>query len=108
MDADLERISRGLNVSRETEEAATMVVRGAAFGDGAATTIVPAEAATQVRGRPPTDDYFDYGQPVRFGLARLATIPGRVPSPRQLPRAAVPSRRCPLAQDACRIEAPRD
>src|SRR5215210_807082 len=65
MDADLERISRGLSVSRETEEAATMVVRGAAFGDGAATTIVPAEALTQVRGRPPADDYFDYAQPVR-------------------------------------------
>ncbi|MFL5923365.1 MAG: Stk1 family PASTA domain-containing Ser/Thr kinase [Gaiellaceae bacterium] len=65
MDADLERISRGLNVSRETEEAATMVVRGAAFADGAATTIVPADAATQVRGRPPTDDYFDYSQPVQ-------------------------------------------
>jgi beta-lactam-binding protein with PASTA domain len=65
MDADLERISRGLNVSRETEEAATMVVRGAAFGDGAPTTIVPAEAATQVRGRPPTDDYFDYSEPIR-------------------------------------------
>jgi eukaryotic-like serine/threonine-protein kinase len=67
MDADLERISRGLNVSRETEEAATMVVRGPAFGDGAPTSIVPPEAATQVRGRrpPPTDDYFDYAEPVR-------------------------------------------
>jgi serine/threonine-protein kinase len=65
MDADLERISRGLNVSRETEEAATMVVRGVAFGDGAPTSIVPAEQATQVRGRPATEEYFDYSEPVR-------------------------------------------
>src|SRR6187549_964461 len=33
MDADLERVARGLAVSRETEEAATMVVRSPAFGD---------------------------------------------------------------------------
>jgi len=65
MDADLERIGRGLGVSRETQEAATTVLRGAAFGDGAPTTIVPAEAATQVRGRPPADDYFDYVEPAR-------------------------------------------
>ena len=31
MDADLERVGRGLGVSRETEEAATTVLRGAAF-----------------------------------------------------------------------------
>ncbi len=65
MDADLERIGRGLGVSRETQEAATTVLRGAAFGDGAPTTIVPAEAATLVRGRPPADDYFDYVEPAR-------------------------------------------
>src|SRR6266545_3279092 len=65
MDADLERIGRGLGVSRETQEAATTVLRGAAFGDGAPTTIVPAEAATQVRGRPPANDYFDYVEPAR-------------------------------------------
>jgi serine/threonine-protein kinase len=52
-------------VTRETEDAATTVLRGAAFGDGAATSIVPPDAATQVRGRPPTDDYFDYSAPVR-------------------------------------------
>jgi beta-lactam-binding protein with PASTA domain/predicted Ser/Thr protein kinase len=65
MDAELERVGRGLSVSRETEEAATMFLRGAAFGDGAPTSIVPADAATQVRGRPPADDYFDYSAPVR-------------------------------------------
>jgi eukaryotic-like serine/threonine-protein kinase len=65
MDADLERVARGLGVSRETEEAATSVIRGAAFGDGAPTTIVPADAATQVRPRAPTGDYFDYAEPIR-------------------------------------------
>jgi serine/threonine-protein kinase len=63
MDADLERVGRGLGVSRATEEAATTVLAGAAFADGAATSIVPADAATQVRGRPPGDDYFDYSTP---------------------------------------------
>ena len=63
MDADLERVARGLGVSRATEEAATTVLSGAAFADGAATSIVPADAATQVRGRPPGDDYFDYSTP---------------------------------------------
>src|ERR1051325_9532779 len=47
MDADLERVGRGLAVSRETEEAATTVLRGVAFADGAATTIGPALAATE-------------------------------------------------------------
>jgi beta-lactam-binding protein with PASTA domain len=66
MDADLERVGRGLNVSRETEDAATTVLRGAALTDGAQTTIVPSSAATQVRPpRPPTDDYFDYAEPAR-------------------------------------------
>ena len=65
MDADLERVGRGLGVSRATEEAATTVLSGAAFANGAATSIVPAEAATQLRGRPPGDDYFDYSTPVR-------------------------------------------
>ena len=66
MDADLERVARGLSVSRETEDAATTVLQGAAFGDGAATTVVPAELATQVRSaHPQTADYFDYSQPVR-------------------------------------------
>src|SRR5439155_817073 len=51
MDADLERVARGLSVSRETEDAATTVLRGAALADGAPTTIVPADAATQVRSR---------------------------------------------------------
>jgi eukaryotic-like serine/threonine-protein kinase len=65
MDSDLERVARGLSVSRETQEAATTVLRGAALGDGAPTTIVPAEAATQVRSGPPPPDYFDYGEPMR-------------------------------------------
>ena len=65
MDADLERVGRGLGVSRATEEAATTILSGAAFADGAATSIVPADAATAVRGRPPGDDYFDYSAPVR-------------------------------------------
>jgi beta-lactam-binding protein with PASTA domain len=65
MDADLERVARGLSVSRETEEAATNVLRGAALADGALTTVIPANAATQVRRPPPTDDYFDYAEPAR-------------------------------------------
>jgi beta-lactam-binding protein with PASTA domain/predicted Ser/Thr protein kinase len=65
MDADLERVARGLNVSRETQEAATTVLRGAAFGDGAATTVVPAIEATESRRGPPAADYFDYAEPVR-------------------------------------------
>ena len=65
MDADLERVARGLGVSRATEEAATTVLSGAAFANGAATSIVPADAATQARGRPPGDDYLDYSTPVR-------------------------------------------
>jgi serine/threonine-protein kinase len=66
MDADLERVGRGLSVSRETEEAATTVLSGAAMGDGAQTTIVPSSAPTQVRPPgPPPDDYFDYAEPAR-------------------------------------------
>src|SRR3954451_19852417 len=56
MDADLERVGRGLGVSRATEEAATTILSSAAFADGAATSIVPPDAATQVRGRPPAGD----------------------------------------------------
>src|SRR3954452_19066365 len=66
MDADLERVGRGLAVSRETEEAATTVLRGVAFADGAATTIGPALAVTETRPPPPVaPDYFDYAQPPR-------------------------------------------
>src|SRR5262249_40970635 len=64
MDADLEPVPRGLDVSRETQEAATTVLSGAAFGDGAATTVVPALEATEGRRGPPAD-YFDYAEPVR-------------------------------------------
>src|SRR5437764_1693906 len=66
MDADLERVARGLAVSRETEEAATTVLAGAAFADGAATTIGPGLAVTETRPPPPVaPDYFDYAQPPR-------------------------------------------
>ena len=56
---------QGQQGRRETEEEATRVLRGAAFVDGAPTTIVPSNAATQARSRPPADDYFDYSAPVR-------------------------------------------
>ena len=66
MDADLDRVARGLAVSRETEDAATTVLRGAAYGDGAATTIAPAVAVTEARPPlPPAPDYFDYVPPPR-------------------------------------------
>src|SRR5215218_1510480 len=66
MDAELERVGRGLAVSRETEEAATTVLRGVAFADGAATTIGPALAVTETRPPPPVaPDYFDYAEPPR-------------------------------------------
>ena len=68
MDADLERVDRGLRVSRETEDAATTVLRGASFPDTAATMVVPSAAATIATGRPPgppTREYFDYDEPAR-------------------------------------------
>src|SRR5262245_15066101 len=71
MDADLERFARGLRVPRETEEAATTVLRGAAFADSAPTTITPAAAAmagttiTRPPTTPPGADYFDYEEPPR-------------------------------------------
>jgi beta-lactam-binding protein with PASTA domain/predicted Ser/Thr protein kinase len=66
MDAELERVSRGLNVSRETEDAATTVLQRPSFGDGAPTTIVPADQVTHVRSvPPPASEYFDYSEPVR-------------------------------------------
>jgi serine/threonine-protein kinase len=65
MDADLERVARGLSVSRETEDAATTLLRAPAFADGASTTVVPANEATQVRPRPPAAEYFDYSEPAR-------------------------------------------
>jgi beta-lactam-binding protein with PASTA domain/predicted Ser/Thr protein kinase len=68
MDADLERVDRGLRVSRETEDAATTVLRGASFPDTAATMVVPSTTATIATGRPPgppTREYFDYDEPAR-------------------------------------------
>jgi serine/threonine-protein kinase len=44
------------------------VLRGAAFADGAPTTVVPANQATQVRRPPPPPppgEYFDYAEPAR-------------------------------------------
>ena len=65
MDADLERVARGLRISPETEEAATTVLRGADLAASAPTTITRAPTAvTQVRppvGPPPV--YYDYDEP---------------------------------------------
>src|SRR5215471_7064583 len=63
MDADLERVARGLRVSRETEEAATTVLQGAAFAESAPTTITRAAAMggttiTRPPAPPPSADYF--------------------------------------------------
>ncbi len=44
----------------------------------------------------------------RLRGGRLATIPGRVPSLSALPSGCAFHPRCPLAQDACRVETPRD
>jgi peptide/nickel transport system ATP-binding protein len=44
----------------------------------------------------------------RLRGGRLATIPGRVPSLSALPPGCAFNPRCPLAQDACRSEVPRD
>jgi eukaryotic-like serine/threonine-protein kinase len=67
MDSDLERVARGLGVSRETEEAGTMVLRGAGADFAAApTTIQPASATvTAIRPAPPIPPppggrYYDY------------------------------------------------
>jgi len=64
MDSDLERVARGLGVSRETEEAGTMVLRGADLA-AAPTTIQPAATQiTQLRPMPPPPPpggrYYDY------------------------------------------------
>src|SRR5438132_3093805 len=66
MDADLERVGRGLRVSPETQEAATTVLRGADLAAAAPTTIVRAPTAvTQVRQPPsaPPPVYYDYDEP---------------------------------------------
>jgi eukaryotic-like serine/threonine-protein kinase len=71
MDADLERVARGLAVSRETEEAATTVLRGGGidYAATAPTTVQPAVSApTSVR--PPVApgaprSYYDYDEPPR-------------------------------------------
>src|SRR5438067_3752979 len=66
MDADLERVARGLRISPETEEAATTVLRGADLAASAPTTISRAPTAvTQVRPPvgPPPPVYYDYDEP---------------------------------------------
>jgi serine/threonine-protein kinase len=68
MDADLERVARGLNVAPETEEAATTVLRGVDLAAAAPTTISRAPTAvTQLRTRPvvPAPIYYDYDDPPR-------------------------------------------
>jgi len=68
MDADLERVARGLRVAPETEEAATTVLRGADLGAVAPTTIARAPTAvTQARAPvgPPPPVYYDYDEPPR-------------------------------------------
>src|SRR6266542_2576136 len=68
MDADLERVARGLSVSPRTEEAATTVLRGTDLMN-APTTIQPAPApVTQVRPPvppAPSGRYYDYDEPRR-------------------------------------------
>ncbi len=63
MDADLHRISRGLGVSRRTEEAATAII--SAPPSAMPTTVT--RAATTVRDRPPPAPpvYYDYEEPPR-------------------------------------------
>src|SRR5437764_530632 len=66
MDADLERVARGLRISPETEEAATTVLRGADLAASAPTTISRAPTAvTQMRppAGPPPPVYYDYDEP---------------------------------------------
>ncbi|MBD0330692.1 MAG: Stk1 family PASTA domain-containing Ser/Thr kinase [Thermoleophilia bacterium] len=63
MDADLQRVARGLNVSRRTEEAATRIIAAPV----AMPTTVTRTAAT-VRDRPPPAAppvYYDYDEPPR-------------------------------------------
>ena len=68
MDADLERVARGLNVAPETEEAATTVLRGVDLASAAPTTISRAPTTVmQVRPQPavPSPVYYDYDEPPR-------------------------------------------
>ncbi len=68
MDADLERVARGLSVAPETEEAATTLLRGVDLAAAAPTTIRRAPTAvTTVRPPvgPPPAAYYDYEEPPR-------------------------------------------
>jgi beta-lactam-binding protein with PASTA domain/predicted Ser/Thr protein kinase len=65
MDADLERVARGLAPSPETEEAATTVLRGADLAAAMPTTIQRAPTAVTARQPPvpPGPVYYDYDEP---------------------------------------------
>jgi len=65
MDADLERVARGLAVSPQTEEAATTVLRGADLAAAMPTTIQRAPTAVTARQPPvpPASVYYDYDEP---------------------------------------------
>jgi serine/threonine-protein kinase len=68
MDADLERVARGLSVAPETEEAATTVLRGVDLAASAPTTITRAPTTVmQLRPQPavPAPVYYDYDEPPR-------------------------------------------
>src|SRR5215216_4674693 len=60
MDADLQRVSRGLGVSRRTEEAATAIISRPA---SMPTTITRAATTVQERPPPAPPVYYDYDQP---------------------------------------------
>ena len=70
MDADLERVGRGVAIARETEESATQIL-------SAPTTVMSATSATMVQPRParaaaappqPPPVYYDYEEPIRRPL----------------------------------------
>jgi serine/threonine-protein kinase len=69
MDSELARVGRGLGVSRQTEEAATAVLAGAAilapFAEGSTETTMVAPAAAPVVPPPPRPDYYGYEPPPR-------------------------------------------
>src|SRR5437868_51671 len=70
MDADLERVARGLSVSQETEDAATTVLRGADLAAAAPTMIQKAPTGiTQIRPPVPAPPrgYYDYDESRRRG-----------------------------------------
>jgi serine/threonine-protein kinase len=69
MDADLERVARGVAISRETEESATQILSAPttvipiAAGATSVTTIAPPRRPAPPRQPPPV--YYDYEEPMR-------------------------------------------